>query len=146
MNLKRYVTAKTKIAKSQVVHSIVEHLRQSSAVGGFVKKNHATGRYMAVSDDLAREKVGHALRDALNVMKRSQQRAAHDPYKFELNSRENIYEAEQAIFRSLDLYRGKQTSVIYEPDLNASLDVSSLDVSQCESSTSSTRASPVISI
>lgn len=134
MNIRRYVYAKTKIAKSQVVHSIVEELRQSSAVGGFVKRNHITGRYMAVSDYLAREKVGHALRDALNVIKRHQR---DDPYEMELDKQENVVEAEQAIFKSLNLYRGRQETEMFKRDLNASL-----DISQYESSS----AAPVFSL
>jgi len=119
MNLKQYVQAKTKIDKSQVVHSIVDHLRQSSSVGGFVKKNHATGRWMAVSDYIAREKVGHALRDALNNIKRAQR---EDPYRIELQRHENICEAEQAIFKSLNLCQRKSEPDDYESKLNASFD------------------------
>ena len=120
MNLKRYVNAKTKVDKSQVVHSIVEDLRESSAVGGFVKKNHVTGRWMAVNDYLAREKVGHALRDALNSIKRAQRQ---NSYKVEKDKEETLCEAEQAIFKSLDLYRGGyESSDDYESKLNASFD------------------------
>lgn len=120
MNLKRYVSAKTKVDKSQIVHSIVQDLRESSAVGGFVKKNHVTGRWMAVNDYLAREKVGHALRDALNSIKREQRQS---PYKLEMEKKENVNEAEQSIFRSLDLCRGGYESTDdYESKLNASFD------------------------
>ena len=123
MNLKRYVEAKTKIDKSQVVHSIVDQLRQSTSIGGFVKKNHATGRWMAVSDYIAREKVGHALRDSLNTIKRAQR---EDPFRVELNQRENIIEAEEAIFRSLDLWRSRREpesrdSTVSDSDSTASL-------------------------
>lgn len=131
MNLKRYVNAKTKVKKSQVVHSIVQHLRHSTSVGGFIKKNHRTGRYMLVSDHLAREKVGHALRDALSTIKRHQR---DDPSKMELNHQDNVSQAEQAIFKSLDLYPdnttsyGEETGIMFKPDLNASLDPVNLAV------------------
>lgn len=130
VNLRRYVYARTKVEKSQVVASIVEHLRESSSVGGFVKKNHRTGRYMAVSDALAREKVGHALRDALNVMKRAQR---DSPFKIAcLDKRETLFEAQEAIFKSLDLCRRHDesneedtpdTCVSSAPNLNASFNV-----------------------
>lgn len=74
---------------------------------------------MAVGDALAREKVGHAIRDALNAIKRAHR---NDPFKVTLGKHENVFEAEQAIFRSLDLCRDRREP---EPDacesgLNAS--------------------------
>lgn len=124
VNLRRYVYAKTKIEKSQVVASIVEHLRQSDSVGGFIKKNHRTGRWMAVSDALAREKVGHSLRDALSAMKRAQRDC---PFKVALGKQESVFEAEEAIFRSLHLCRRhtsepKPDVCQSSPNLDASFD------------------------
>jgi hypothetical protein len=134
MNLKRYVDAKTKVEKSQVVHSIVEHLRQSSAVGGFVKKNHRTGRYMVVSDQLAREKVGHALRDSLGKSGgQHRQGQDYDPHRMEMVKRNIVMQAEQTIFKSLDLYHGRTETGIITPDLNASLDVSQHESSRAAS-------------
>ena len=77
-----------------------------------------------VSDHLAREKVGHALRDALITVKRHQR---DDPSQMELDHRDNVLQAEQAIFKSLDLYpssigSGEVSDVLFKPDLNASFD------------------------
>jgi hypothetical protein len=68
-NLKTYVDATSKHAKSMVVTGIVDTVRESSTQrqGGFVRKGLVTGRWYEVGDKIAREKVGHALRDAIKL-------------------------------------------------------------------------------
>ena len=44
---------------------IVETMRSASGLGGFVKQVKPTGRWVAVGDDIAREKVGQLLREAM---------------------------------------------------------------------------------
>lgn len=74
-NLQRYNKATSKHERSLVVTSIVDAIRDSrtSEHGGFVRKDVASGRWYEVGDKTAREKVGHALRDAIKLKKREQQ-------------------------------------------------------------------------
>lgn len=65
MNLKRYQNAKCKVDKTVVVIGIVNSIRKSSPSGGFIKKCPNTGRWISMSDEGAREKVGHCLRDMI---------------------------------------------------------------------------------
>ena len=57
--------------KSIVVSEILNAVRSSSPNGGFVRRNSKTGHYEAVTDRVAREKVGQMLRDSLNAQYRS---------------------------------------------------------------------------
>lgn len=100
MNLKRYVEAQTRHEKSQVVHDIVAFLRHSSPTGAFVKMNYATGTWMTVCDAVAREKVGHALRDALSISK-----AVPMQSQFKVAKDKNValLAAQDRIFRTLDM-------------------------------------------
>ena len=63
-NLVRYACTKTKMDKSLVVNDIVDDIQEQSPSGGFVKKVKG-GRWIVLDDTVAREKVGHAIRDAL---------------------------------------------------------------------------------
>ncbi len=71
-NLKTYEMARSKHERSMVVTTIVDAIRecQSWERGGFVRKDTATGRWYEVGDKTAREKVGHALRDAIKLRNR----------------------------------------------------------------------------
>jgi hypothetical protein len=65
MNLNRYQNARCKVDKTLVVIGIVNSIRRSSPCGGFIKKCPKTGRWISMSDEAAREKVGHCLRDMI---------------------------------------------------------------------------------
>lgn len=69
-NAPRYNQAKTKLDKSLIVIEIVDEIRQKSKIGGFVKAIKAKGQisksWVEIGDSLAREKVGHALRDVIH--------------------------------------------------------------------------------
>lgn len=71
-NLDTYAKATTKHERSMVVTVIVDAVREcrTSERGGFVRKDVPTGRWYEVGDKTAREKVGHALRDAIKLRKR----------------------------------------------------------------------------
>lgn len=58
MNLKRYQAATCKVDKTLVVVGIVTSIRRANPPGGFIKKNNKTGRWVSISDEGAREKVG----------------------------------------------------------------------------------------
>ena len=66
MNIGKYLKAATKLDKSLLVIQIVDTVRGGSNGGGFVKRDE-DGRWIEIGDQLAREKVGHALRDAINA-------------------------------------------------------------------------------
>ena len=61
-HVQEYVQAKTKLDKSMVLSAIVEKVRED--VGGrFVKQK--KGTWYEIGDEQAREKVGHAIREAI---------------------------------------------------------------------------------
>jgi hypothetical protein len=63
----QYLGAKTKLDKTMVLNSIINKVREQA--GGqthFVKKLR-DGRWVDIGDELAREKCGHALREAINA-------------------------------------------------------------------------------
>lgn len=61
-HLDKYLGLKGKAAKSDYLTMIVQGIR--SCGGRFLKKNRSSGLWEDIGDKLAREKVGHALRDA----------------------------------------------------------------------------------
>jgi hypothetical protein len=61
-NVDRYAAATNKMQKSMIVSSIVETVNEAAGAGGFVKRDSATNRWLHVSDDAAREKVGSVIR------------------------------------------------------------------------------------
>jgi hypothetical protein len=72
-NLGAYERARTKHERSMVVTAIVDAVRESRTNhprGGFVRKDAASGRWYEMGDKTAREKVGHALRDAIKLLNR----------------------------------------------------------------------------
>jgi len=58
-----YTKATNRYEKSLVVHAIVDDIKNSG--GRFLKNNYTTGRWYELSDQQAKEKVGHAVRDAV---------------------------------------------------------------------------------
>lgn len=75
MNLKRYQSSKCKVDKTMIVVGIVNAIRRSSPMGGFIKKDRDNGRWISMSDEGAREKVGHCLRD-MNASQREEKKKA----------------------------------------------------------------------
>lgn len=61
-HVEEYVRAKTKLDKSMVLSSIVDKVREQFN-GRFIKKQ--KGCWYEIGDELAREKVGHAIREAI---------------------------------------------------------------------------------
>ena len=61
-HVQEYVQAKTKLDKSMVLSSIVEKVREECG-GRFVKQK--KGCWHEIGDEQAREKVGHAIREAI---------------------------------------------------------------------------------
>lgn len=104
MNLQQYVEAKSRLDKSLVVHHIVAQCRAANPDnGGFVKMNFATGRWTTVSDEAAREKVSHAIRDALSVCRPTPGQQQEDQSQQARDKERALFVAQQRIFRSLEL-------------------------------------------
>ena len=63
-----YVAARTKQEKTQVIAAVVNRVRRESPGGGFVKRDFHSGLWFEIGDDKARDKVGHAIRKAVEEM------------------------------------------------------------------------------
>jgi hypothetical protein len=75
--LNDYMKADNRFEKSLVVHSIVDIIH--AAGGRFLKRDFQLGKWYELSDNQAKEKVGHAIRDAVSSYeskaKKSEQKA-----------------------------------------------------------------------
>jgi hypothetical protein len=60
-----YLAARTKLEKSDAIAVIVHQVSTTSPTGGFVKKDAASGRWYRIREAEARDKVGHAIRKAV---------------------------------------------------------------------------------
>lgn len=65
-----YVTATTKLGKTQVIAAVIDKVRSDSPGGGFVKKDFYTGRWYEIGNEKARDKVGHAIRKAAEELQK----------------------------------------------------------------------------
>jgi hypothetical protein len=74
-HVRDYLTARTKLDKSLVLSTIVEQVRRR---GRFVKRG-KDGRWHEIGDDVAREKVGHAIREAIAAGEKTKCAAAAQP-------------------------------------------------------------------
>jgi len=63
-SLQKYMEAESRFEKSLVVHGIVDSIQREG--GRFLKKDHKTGAWYELSRQQSKEKVGHAVRDAVN--------------------------------------------------------------------------------
>jgi len=63
-SLHKYMAAESRFEKSLVVHGIVGVVERAG--GRFLKKDHKTGTWYELSRQQSKEKVGHAIRDAVN--------------------------------------------------------------------------------
>lgn len=72
-HLGTYMEVMSRRQKTRIVSTIVKNIRAAAeeSGGGFVRKDLLTRRWFKVSDKLAREKVGQALRDAIKTRKSS---------------------------------------------------------------------------
>jgi hypothetical protein len=64
-NWERYNNSKGRCERTAIVVQIVRFLREEKQVR-FLKKDASKGQWFIVHDSVAREKVGHAIRDAIN--------------------------------------------------------------------------------
>jgi hypothetical protein len=93
MNLTRYVEAKTRTDKSTVVNNIVDQIWDASPNGGFVKRD-ASGLWSVAPTPVAREKVGHALRDCITAPLRRKSKST------DVEKRSSLKQAQDAILQT----------------------------------------------
>jgi hypothetical protein len=62
-----YIITKNKMDKTIVLNSIISQVREQGEGGALFVKRGKDGRWMDIGDDQAREKCGHALREAIDV-------------------------------------------------------------------------------
>ena len=65
MNVSRYVAAKSTHDKNDLVDNIIKVFRQRSLMGGFIRRDPASGLYYTVVDSCARQKVSRAFREVM---------------------------------------------------------------------------------
>ena len=63
-HMSEYQAARTKLDKSMILNGIIDRVRQENN-GRFVKNDKKKGGWIVIDDGLAREKVGHAMREAI---------------------------------------------------------------------------------
>lgn len=80
IHLEPYIKALTMLDKSLLVISIVDSLRARN--GAFVKWDRNANRWLDIGNKLAREKVGHALRDAIHSQEREFKMTKEKPCPF----------------------------------------------------------------
>eukprot|EP00934_Nitzschia_sp_Nitz4_P005686 Nitzschia sp. Nitz4//scaffold2_size372955//170467//171643//NITZ4_000420-RA/size372955-snap-gene-0.80-mRNA-1//-1//CDS//3329546769//5676//frame0 len=64
-NVGPYIAAKTKLEKSEAIAEIVDKVRRRRPLGGFIKRDPSSGRWFQIKESEARDKVGHAIRKAV---------------------------------------------------------------------------------
>lgn len=74
-NWERYNNAKGRCERTSIVVSIVKFLIEEKRVR-FLKKDRVKQRWFIVHDSVAREKVGHAIRDAINFRRHHDRKMA----------------------------------------------------------------------
>jgi len=65
LHLRRYMDAQSRMEKTLVVNSVVEAIQEAG--GRFLKQDAKSKKWFQVNSKMAREKVGHALRDAVGI-------------------------------------------------------------------------------
>lgn len=70
-----YDAAQTKQEKTKVIASLVNRIRRESPQGGgFIKRDTITGFWYEIGNDKARDKVGHAIRRAIDAKKKKKRK------------------------------------------------------------------------
>jgi len=75
-NVGSYLGARTKLEKGEAIALIVDKIKQKSPQGGLIKKNVVTGRWYRIRDSEARDKVGHAIRKAVQRLEETKPKLA----------------------------------------------------------------------
>ena len=71
-NIGPYLGSNTKLEKGEAIADITKLVQDNSPDGGFVKLDSKTGRWFRIKESEARDKVGHAIRKAVQRMEDAQ--------------------------------------------------------------------------
>jgi hypothetical protein len=112
----KYTSAKSRLEKSMVVHAIVEEVKK--AQGRFLKQDRYTGSWYELDERQAKEKVGHAIRDATSSI---------DPKKKEKVTKKRISATKISLSDAIDRHNIRSDSVV------SMSDDSSRSVDSCKS-------------
>jgi len=99
-HLGTYMEVMSRRQKTKIVTTIVSNIRSAAAEsgGGFVRKDLLTRRWFKVTDKLAREKVGQALRDAIKTRRASGKKKASKGKKhLDSQGLRTIFDNEQVV-------------------------------------------------
>ena len=78
-----YLKARTKFDKSTVLSNIIDIIKsQNNNTTRFVKFNAKSKTWVEINDDVAREKVGHTMRETIALMKKQEEDAQDSPSAF----------------------------------------------------------------
>ena len=75
-NIGPYIGSRTKAEKGNAINRIVDIVKQSNPEGGFVRRDPTTGRWFRIKDIEARDKVGHAIRKAVQRLEETKPKLA----------------------------------------------------------------------
>jgi hypothetical protein len=75
-NIGHYLGARTKAEKGDAINLVVDLVKQNNPSGGFVRKDPSTGRWFRIKDLEARDKVGHAIRKAVQRLEETKPKLA----------------------------------------------------------------------
>jgi hypothetical protein len=92
----KYTASKTRLDKSLVINTVIEKVREH---GRFVKYDSKKKRWMSINEELTREKVGHAIREAIVALEsRGQQ---EDGKNFFSHKQSNLLTQQKELFAKL---------------------------------------------
>jgi hypothetical protein len=74
-----YLAAKSKLDKSIVLNKVLEEVRSQGDGSAMLVKQNKDGSWMEIGDDQAREKIGHAIREAISAREPSHQKVHQRP-------------------------------------------------------------------
>ena len=116
----RYVNARTKLDKSMVLSAIVEKVREENG-GRFIKQRKG-GEWYEIGDEQAREKVGHAIREAIAAGEKKSQAAppspkqqGETPMEFQ-SKRTDLLSTQLSIFEDLVARSNSPVEASNQPD------------------------------
>jgi hypothetical protein len=109
-----YLAAKSKLDKSMVLSCIVDQVReQNNGCTRFVKQRRDNKTWYEIGDDLAREKVGHAIREAICA----RNAAAAEPQKDDTNEQADVV-SHQVVFHNKQETLLTQQQLIFQEMIN----------------------------
>jgi hypothetical protein len=100
-----YLSSKSKLDKSLILNRIIEQVRaQNGGTALFVKERAKDGAWFEIGDDQAREKVGHAIREAVGTIDSTAatdaERQIHQAQAFH-SKQTGLLVHQQALFESM---------------------------------------------